>query len=152
MSQSFRSHLSHYLLLLSIHDHLCLAKRSSMGEGSCLGSISTLQQQRGWMSVPVISEWNQPQNFLIGSQSHMVRVVQSIINAVWSSTLDDKLLSPRQAITLHCFWHTASSRLSELHTAGKALTDSFRRVDWNSLNQHRQLQCREKRRKRVYIS
>lgn len=42
----------------------------------------------------------------------------SSINAVWSSTPDDKSLCPAEAITLHCFWQTSSSRVSELHTAG----------------------------------
>lgn len=82
----------------------------------------------------------------------MVGEVQSFINAVWGSTSDDKLLSTRQAITLRCFWHTASSRVSELHTAGKALTDPFRRVDGNSLNQSRQVQCWEKLRRRAHIN
>lgn len=103
---------------MCVHIHLCLAERSRVGEGSCWGSISTLQQEWGWMSVLAIAEWNQLQNFLIGFQSHVV-LVQSFINAVWSSTQRDKLLSPVQAITLHCFWQTAPRWVSELDTAGK---------------------------------
>lgn len=103
---------------------ICVQQSGSReGEGSCWGSISTLQQERGWMSVLAISEWSQLQNVLIGSRSHVVVVVvQSFNNAVWSSTLEDKLLSLWHAITLHSFWQTASRWVSELHTAGKALT------------------------------
>lgn len=48
----------------------------------------------------------------------------------------------RQAITLLLFfWRAASGRVSELHTAGRARTDSFRREDGNGLRQERQSGC-----------
>lgn len=63
-----------------------------------------------WWSVNEISS-------RVFSLAHTVTWWSSI-NAVWSSTPDDKSLCPMQAITLHCFWQTSSSRVSELHTAG----------------------------------
>lgn len=115
------------------HPSMCVSIQGKQSEAEWGRGVVMAASRPCSRGVLVISEWNRMQNSHTGSNSHVV-VQECFINAASSTGMEDKPFSQGRPELFNGSWQTVSAAVSELDTADKALTDSFRNMRKFSLS------------------